>query len=172
MVRSNQEIALKLAHCYLETSSPQECLNLLNALTDTSENEQDRLYLLSIAYRQLKDHQSALDLLLKNPSPNQQQTFEIGLNFFYLKKFSEAAAHFETIQLDPDSHQIYNLSKFYLARIALLNNQPKEAQEWLKSIQIRSDDPLALENAYLKDYVHFKTETLNKRSFFLKNLCL
>jgi tetratricopeptide (TPR) repeat protein len=158
----SSELALHLAACYLEISQPQSAIELLHHAPLTS----DRIYLLSTAYRMLKEHQKAINILNSSPieltaTPNQpgrlvqEMDFERGLNLFHLKRFDEANACFEAIFWQPTSPQLYYLAQIYLARIAILNKQLTKASRILNQFELPSNNPLTYEKIYLAGLICF-----------------
>lgn len=148
------ELVFRLSNCYLEIKHPQAALDLLQSSPLAPKWQEEKMYLIGYASRQLNAHQKALDLLQTlSVKPqfrlNNKIALEKGINYFFLNKFSEAANSFKSINWEPDDPQIYFTARLYLIRIALIRHQFEQADVLLKNFEIPLTHPLSYEKDYL-----------------------
>lgn len=149
---------IRLAICQIELKRHLETLFLLESpfLPFSSTYISEKKYLLAVAYRQLGLSHCALKALQTVPLPHNhlQPAFylEAGLNRFYLNQFLPASQRFKAVNLDPLNSSLYCLAQIYLARLALINHQPKAAQTYLSKLNllISKENPLRIEISYLE----------------------
>lgn len=148
-------LILHLASCYLEICQPNATLDLLSSRSICPQLKEDRIYLMSAAFRILNEHQKALHLLLSLPGLNNRNELEKGLNQFYLKRIPESRLNFQAVDQDPLNPQYYYLAQLYLARIALIDNRIESADKLLKQMDLPKNHPLFYEKAYLEGLTSF-----------------
>ncbi|MFI5343955.1 MAG: tetratricopeptide repeat protein [Chlamydiales bacterium] len=153
--QSDNALILHLAGCYLEICQPNATLDLLSSRSIAPELEEERIFLMSSAFRLLNEHQNALHLLISLPRLSNRNALEKGLNLFYLKQIPESRLNLQTVDQDPLNPDSYYLAQLYLARIALAENQIESAGKLLKQVELPSNHPLLYEKAYLEGLTSF-----------------
>lgn len=111
-----------------------------------------RLGLFLAAVESFENYLKSSEKKLKN-----EAHFELGLAHFHLGNQQAAAENFSLIPYQASCLRLYLLSRFYLARIALLQNNFLAAEEWLNQAApyLESSGLLEHEWAYLNGELYF-----------------
>lgn len=137
----NTQLTLRLVTCYLEEHQPQQALALLSPL-DSPFYANQRLYFMSLAYRQLGENQQALDLLQQcSLNPNSQITahfiaLEKGYHCLILGDFTNAEKAFKSILQENNPSLPYYLAYLSLVKIYLMTDQFNLAQHTLQQLDL------------------------------------
>ena len=154
------QLALRLATCYLEVGQPQLALALLSPFKIRLGNNQC-LYLMSLACRQLGESSRALELLQEcSLIHNSQHTqnliaLEKGYHFIHMGDFSNARLIFEQIPWQKGESLPYYLAQLQITKIDLATHQLDAALHTLLllSHHLPLQHPLNIERVYLKGWL-------------------
>ena len=155
----------RLAICLIKQRKPQVALTLLS-LQPKKENYSH--YLMSLAYRDLGETQSALKELDQCHVLSTEDKTMIGLNqgfhLFQLGNLAAAETAFTSIPFDISHPVPYSLARLYLAKIHLIKRNYETALEILQYFDDRPLDSLmALDSLYLKGCLHCTALTCTSR---------
>ncbi len=147
------QLTLRLATCYLEENQPQQALTLLSSLDIPIYDP--RLYLMSLAYRQLGEKQQALHLLQQCSLISTIAPFihlEKGHLFLLLGDLIQAQQAFEAILKENSPSFPYYLAHLSLLKIYLMTSQLDCAQHALNQLNLLLplNSPLQPQKMYLE----------------------
>lgn len=147
------QLTLRLATCYLEENQPQQALALLSSWDIPVYDP--RLYLMSLAYRQLAENQQALNLLQQCSLISNATPFihlEKGHLFLLLGDFIHAQHAFEAILEENTPSLPYYLAHLSLLKIYLMTSQFDRAQHALNQLDVLLplNSPLQPQKVYLE----------------------
>ncbi|WP_068469129.1 tetratricopeptide repeat protein [Candidatus Protochlamydia phocaeensis] len=155
-------LLLRQALCYLELNRPQEALSTLKEAGNPPSSP-EQLYLTAVAYRQLGDYAQALKALEALPSSFAAQASEVelekGVALFNLQRLTEAQSYLESISWQAEKPHLYALSRLYLIRMFLLQENHKSAQTHLSLLDEKLPESHSL---------HYEKHELAGRLFFAK----
>lgn len=149
--KPDPSVYLKLAAAYLEMGKTEKVLALLTPL-DPFQNRQaesERLYLISLAYRRLGQHEAILHLI-QTAEPTRLLSLEKGIALYHLKSFSQAEAELTKIEKKQEDDQIYNQAQLYLIRLAIENKESAKAK-----ILLQKQTQTTFETAFLEGMSHY-----------------
>lgn len=165
---SNENLAipltLQLATCFLKEQQPLQVLTLLSPL-DTLLYHNQTFYLMSLAYRQLKQTPQALALLqhcTSTQNPHNLSSFialERAYHLTHLGDLSQAQLILANIPWQPSSPLPYGFAQLQLAKIQLMTQQFQAAHQTLRTLRHLDDlftfpHPLAKEKIYLTGWLY------------------
>lgn len=147
--------ALRLATCHLEEGQPQTTLALLSPL-ETPLYRHYRLFLMSLAYRQLGNPLQALNLFTQcslSPPDHAKDlvALEQGCQLMQMHNYEKAKQCFKKISCQNTSPLLYELAQLQLAKIFLIHHQFDEALRALSDCSFSSHF-LHFEEVYLKGW--------------------
>lgn len=119
--KTNSQDLLRSAQCCLQLKDFSKAINILSQVEG---HEEEKKFILAQAYRLSKENEKAIDVLKQ--IKNLDISFELGLNYFQLKKYPEARFYF--------LKNSEKKSLFYLGRIYLEENEPMKALESFETI--------------------------------------
>lgn len=151
------QLTLRLATCYLEENQPQQALALLSSL-DSPFYANQRLYFMSLAYRQLGENQQALHLLQQcSLTSNSRQTtdfifLEKGYHYLHLGDYINAEKAFKIILQDKTLSFPYYFAHLSLVKIYLMTDQLSLAHHTLQQLDwlLPLNSPLYPQKLYLE----------------------
>lgn len=167
--------ALRLAACHLEEGQPQTTLSILSSV-ETPFRLDQRLFLMSRAYRQLGHSPQALDALKQCPLPQSHHSqnllhLEQGYHFMQIQDFENAQRIFKTISWEMNNPLPHELAQIQLAKIALINHQFHEA---LLILSFASSFPqehiLNIERVYLRGWALLSLQQYSQAAFCFETL--
>jgi tetratricopeptide (TPR) repeat protein len=158
---------LNLGIAYLELEEPQKTLDLLKNLNpfENRQEESERLYLISIAYRRLGNYQAVLSLLQTNV-PSNILSLEKGIALYHLQRFAEAEGELNKIEWKEDQALFQDLSQLVLIRLAIEKKEMTKAKGFLKAF--RAPSSLIHERAFLEGVCHYIDHDYAKATFFFE----
>ncbi len=156
---------LKLAVSYLEMGESQKALDILKQDGHFKDVSSERLYLMSLAYRQLRQYQAVIDLLPSTPTA--LLSVEKGIAFYHLKRYSEAENELEQVNRYDD--RPYALANLYLIRLAMETDQPDKAKKRLTALNgdLPKNSPY-YEKAFLEGLEYYLNQHYAKAAFFFE----
>jgi hypothetical protein len=154
------QLTLRLATCYLEERQPQAALALLVPLQNRFYNNQN-LYLMSLAHRQLGESSIALNLLQQcSLIPHSRHidnliALEKGYHFTQLGDYRSAQFVLKKIPWLKSDSLPYYLAQLQLTKIYLMTQQFNSAHQtlFLLSCHLPQSHPLNIERVYLKGWL-------------------
>lgn len=152
-----RQLSFRLAACYLEEGQPQKALSLLYPFKSTQCQNQF-LYLMSLAYRQLGESSRALDLLQQCSNIQNSRhaeiliTLEQGYHYLLIGDHSSAQRTFEKIPQTHSDSLSYYLAQLNLVKIYLLMHKFETAHQILFQLgnYLPQEHLLNIERIYLK----------------------
>lgn len=129
---------------------------------ETDQSYPEAPFFSGAAYNHVNDYHKAVPCFEEYLNqPSRQFEFEAllecGLSFFHLKKWDSAAHKFSSIPFQKNKTSLFILSRFYLARIAMLQSDFLKAEAWLNETAPYMDGSglLEYEWAYLNGELYF-----------------
>lgn len=162
----------KIAHTYFLSEDYENVI----ALGYHDKDEPELLYLRGLAYNKLGQQEQtvkAMQLYLgqANALYVDEAQWELGKAYFILGRMGEAKDLFVPLSVHAHQARVVNLSKIYLARIAIVEKDFDTAQQILFKMDedLAADDPLRFEAAfYLGEAAFQKRDFLVSSRYFEK----
>lgn len=154
-----------------------------NASEDLETLQNSSVYLMALAWKNLKDYPlsaSLFSLYLSVAPPFLQPfydegRFELGIVYFLWNRWEEAEILLKSLGEIPSKPRLHALAQLYLVRIALAQGKSLKAEHLLKSMSgklrdsLSDNDPLHFEFSYLQGEVLFQLQNYSKALEFFQN---
>lgn len=162
------QIHFRIAQAYYDAQNYPAVITSLNEIDPLSSQE---LLLLAIAYRKLGEYDHTIEIITNSPNLGMQDDllFERGLSYFLSGRLNEAKLDFENLIQKKSTEELIHLSRLYLARIALAEDNYALAETYLQELEraFSEESPLRYEAAYLRGEMFFlKNDFLSAIHFF------
>lgn len=154
------DIQERLAQAYFFSEQFQKAIPLFLQLLQENPPTHERVLLLATAYRKIEKFSQAIEMLKKYesfPFWDDQLRYEYALSLFHGGQITQAREFFGALQTSKQE-RLGILSTLYCTRTYLSENQLKEAERCLNSIesQLPAGDLLNYEFAFLKGKICFQ----------------
>jgi tetratricopeptide (TPR) repeat protein len=179
-------VRLRLGQSYYFTNQYSKIPNILEDVITTTQNsnpsiqtlDSEALFLLGLSFNKLnKFDQAAASFQTYLSSEGQsfrpfhfESVFELGVAYFNQKKYAEAKQHFSEITQQTFKKKLYPLSQFYLARIAVAEQNYTKAEKMISTLskEANVDEAFPFALAFLQGEIYFAQREWSKAIHFFQ----
>lgn len=172
------KIQYLLAKAYYEGGQYKSAIAILKKTPKDNKVYQNTLYLLTKAYNKIHLYHQAIEsgmTYLNSDQPEQLRHYyhiewEMGYAYYMQDQLKDAAEHFSLIPADTKEEKLYYLSRLYLARIYLKQQNYAAMEDILKPLisLMPADDILRYELAYLRGEAFFNRKDFKTASILFE----
>jgi tetratricopeptide (TPR) repeat protein len=167
---TREHIYYQLAQAFFQTNQFDSIVSLLEKRPVSEHSEKckelfvNQQFILALAYTKLNKNDKAIPLLKEFAKSRPEAHLELGIAYYLSEQIDLAKQTLETLSVNQEKNRLLALSRLYLAKITLLQNNLSDTEKFLTEAYsiLSPNDPLQPELAYLKGEYFFRLNEYEK----------
>lgn len=128
------------------------------------DEDEEKILFAALCHRHLEHYNDVIASLSNRAFAKyrSESLFELGLAHYLAGHQEEALKSFALLKDMPTNAEIYVITRFYLARLAVAAGKPKEAEQMLDELEVADNKKMRQELAFLKGQAAFHAKEYQK----------